>query len=287
MYCNNCGKQVSDQARFCPGCGHSFDRPAPPVAPEPSGYAVPAKKKKTGLIVGLSLLAVIVLLLVWFVGKFTFLGPRDLGVRYTEEDFQSAMEKTGVEITFDGMSPDEMEEYRQQVRKEGTKSSIHDYTYEFSDYQRKTFELTPSEATALLNEIAPELWWFDNLQVKVMPDGSMAGSSTADIKRLKEDLYPDVADRIPIPLPDKVNIYSKGDVSIQNNRLSGDPEDFLIGMVPLPERFMTPDAVSTMETYFERLYTVVPNMEIHALESRNGNFYFDGTIPQKVNVSRK
>lgn len=49
----------------------------------------------------------------------------------------------------------------------------------------------------------------DKLQVKVLPDGTMEGSSTADIKRLKTDLYSDVADDAPIPLPDRLNIYRK------------------------------------------------------------------------------
>ena len=48
----------------------------------------------------------------------------------------------------------------------------------------------------------------------------MEGSSTADIERLKTDLYSDVADDAPIPLPDRLNIYSKGQVSITNNQLT-------------------------------------------------------------------
>jgi hypothetical protein len=182
------------------------------------------------------------------------------------------------------MTGEELEEYKKNVEKQ----SIHDYNFEFSDYERKEFTLTKEEATALLNEIAPGFWWFDNLQVKVLPDGTMEGSSTADIKRLKTDLYSDVAGDVPIPLPDSLNIYSKGRVSVTNNQLSGDPETFYLGAVPLPGSYMDKESVSVMEEYFPRIYTVVPGLEITSLTSNsNGEFVFDGVVPQKVSVTKK
>ncbi|MDI3486790.1 MAG: hypothetical protein PWQ50_2010 [Methanolobus sp.] len=184
----------------------------------------------------------------WVYGSFSLFGPKDLGVRYTHEDYVSA----------------------------------------FSDYQEKQFTLTAEESTALLNEIAPGFWWFDNLQVKVLPDGTMEGSSTADIGRLKTDLYSDVAGDVPIPLPDTLNIYSKGKISVTDNKLSGDPESFYLGAVPLSEKYLEEDSVNTMEEYFPRIYTVVPGLEINSLSSNSeGEFVFDGVIPQKVSVTKK
>ncbi|WP_242492653.1 hypothetical protein [Methanolobus psychrotolerans] len=233
------------------------------------------------------LLAVFVLILAsvsWVYASFSLLGPKDLGVDYTHEDYLSALEKTGMQIEYEGMTGAELEEYK----KDAEKKSINDYDFEFSDYQRKEFTLTAEESTALLNEIAPGFWWFDNLQVKVLPDGTMEGSSTADIKRLKTDLYSDVADDVPLPLPDSLNIYSKGRISVTNNQLSGDPEKFSLGAVSLPDKYLEDESVSVMEDYFPRIYTVVPGLEITSLTSNSdGEFVFDGVIPQKVSVTKK
>ncbi len=220
----------------------------------------------------------------WVFASFSFMGPKDLGVAYTYEDYQSAMEKTGIVIDYEGMSDEELEIYK----KNAEKKSFHDYDFEFSDYQKKEFTLSNEEATALLNELAPGFWWFDDLQVKVHSDGSMEGSSTADIKRLKEDLYSDVADDVPLPLPNSLNIYSKGHVSVTNNQLSGNPQSFHLGSVPLPDRYMEDDSVRSMEEHFPRIYTVVPGLEITSLSANaDGEFVFDGVVPQKVTVTKK
>ncbi|MDW7733530.1 MAG: hypothetical protein SCH66_14015 [Methanolobus sp.] len=233
------------------------------------------------------LLVVFVLILAsvsWVYASFSLFGPKDLGVEYTHEDYLSALGKTGIQVEYEGMTGEELEEYK----KNAEKKSIHDYNFEFSEYERKEFTLTAAESTALLNEIAPGFWWFDDLQVKVLPDGTMEGSSTADIKRLKADLYSDVAGDVPIPLPDSLNIYSKGRISVTNNQLSGDPETFYLGAIPLPDTYMEEESVNTMEEYFPRIYTVVPGLEINSLTSNSdGEFVFDGVIPQKVSVTQK
>lgn len=73
MFCPNCGKQASDQARFCLHCGsvlvavQASEQPAvksePAVIPEAPAAAAPAKapkkKKKTGLIAALVLVPVL------------------------------------------------------------------------------------------------------------------------------------------------------------------------------------------------------------------------------------
>lgn len=227
---------------------------------------------------------VIVIGLVGAYASFSLLGPKDLGVEYTKEDYDSAMEKTGMTIEFEGMTGEELEEFKETAGKE----SINDYNFEFSEYERKQFTLTAEESTALLNEIAPSFWWFDDLQVKVSPDGTMEGSSKADIRRLKEDLYADVAGDVPIPLPDTLNIYSKGKLSVTNNQINAEPEEFDLGPVGLPEKYLEPENVEVMEDYFPRIYTVVPGLEIKSLSSNeNGEFVFDGVIPQKVSVTKK
>ena len=241
----------------------------------------PKKKKGKWILLGIFLL--FISLILWFVGSMFWFAPKNLGVKYTMEDYYSALEKTGISISFAGVSGEDLE----QLKSEGIKRSINDYNWEFKDYEAVSFTLTNEEATALLNEIAPGFWWFDRLQVKVAPDGTMEGSSRADIDGLKRDLYNDVAADIPIFLPSSVNIYSKGVIEIKNNSLSGNPESFYVGAAPLPQNLMTSESISVMEEYFPRIYTVVPGLEINSLTSEDGQFKFDGVIPQTIIVEPK
>lgn len=305
MYCSKCGASNPDHSKFCSGCGFDLtpqsvtasphipplQPPQPPVyaqpvyAGAPQPYAPPIKRKgHVGLWITIIILLSVIAAGVWFVCSIFAFKPKDLGVTYTDADYQSALAKTGVEITFDGMSGEALEAYKDTLG--DTKLNIQDYKWEFSDFQPKSFTLTPAEATAFLNEIAPAFWWFDNLQVKAYPDGTMEGSSTADIARLKTDLYSDVAAQVPIPLPDNVNIYSKGVIGIANNRLTGNPQAFEVGFVPLPNEYMIPESVDIMASYFERIYTIIPGLAINTLTSDGGgNFVFDGVIPQQVSVT--
>jgi hypothetical protein len=85
-----------------------------------------------------------------------------------------------------------------------------------------------------------------------------------------------------------VNYLQQGTVSITNNQLSGNPEVFKIGPVNLPEQYMNDESIEVMEDVFSRIYTIIPGLEIYSLGSdANGNFTFDGLIPQTVNVTPK
>ena len=246
----------------------------------------PKKKRHIARWIILTVLVIIIGVVAWFFASLMLFKPKDLGVDYTKADYSSALAKTGVDVNFNNMSGEELENYKESL--EGKKLDINDYNWEFSQYEERTFTLTPSEATALLNEIAPAFWWFDDLQVNVLPDGTMEGSSRADVARLKTDLFSDVANKIPIPLPDKVNIYSKGKISISNNVLTASPEDFKVGSTSLPDKYMTDENVKIITPYFERIYTVVPGLEIKSLKSdSDGNFVFDGKIPQKIKITEK
>jgi RNA polymerase subunit RPABC4/transcription elongation factor Spt4 len=295
MHCPNCGSSVTGDVRFCPGCGAQLNRPVQQFqqpAFNNAAYA-PPKKKHTGLIVFLVILIILIVgvaAILIFKPFGSMFGPKNLGVKYTEEDYQSAVEKTGVSVTFLGMSGETLENYKDDNK--GPSLSIDDYNFEFSDYQERSFTLTPAEASAFLNEIAPDFFWFDDIQVSVLPDGTLAGSSTVDVDRLIADLLPDVADQIPESitnlLPSSVNIYSTGELSITNNEITAVPDEFKIGAVDLPEQYMTTESISVMEYYFSRMYTIIPGLQIYSLSAdASGNIVFDGLIPQNVNVTQK
>ena len=70
--------------------------------------------------------------------------------------------------------------------------------------------------------------------------------------------------------------------------ISADPEIFEVGVVGIPDKYMTDDSVNVMEEYFSRIYTVIPGLQIKSLNSdEDGNILFDGIIPQSVTVKPK
>ena len=66
--CPDCGKEVSDQAPACPGCGRPIA--SPPVQPPPSAPAAPSSKKKTSF-AALGCLTILVLGAIWLVSLVT------------------------------------------------------------------------------------------------------------------------------------------------------------------------------------------------------------------------
>ena len=242
-------------------------------------------KKKT--IITLTIVFILILVGIWFFGSlFGLLKPKDLGIRYTKEDYKNVLEKTGLEVVFEGKTGNDLEAYINSTKDE--ELYINDYNFTFSEYEHKTFIVTPSEATAFLNEFAPSFFWFNNMQVNVLADGTMEESSTVNIDKLKVDLYSDVEKDIPIPIPSKVNVYSKGVFTVKDNKLTLQPEQILVGKIPVPQKYLEGNNLSIFSKYLERIYNVVPDFKVYSFESDGkGNFSFDGIIPQKVTVTKK
>lgn len=277
-FCNSCGAPLTEGSLFCPNCGAGVNAGAPaPVytAPSAAVSAPPVKKKKKGL---RALIITLIVLLILGAGGFAayqfLLGKTDLGVAYTDADTKSVMGKIG--LTIDSS----------KVPKGGS-TKIGDYNWTFSNYQRKTFNVTPAEAMAFFNTIAPGFWWFDNTQIKIGTDGSIITSSTLNIGKMKNELFPDVAKYIPIPLPDSAGLYTKGQFSIVNNKISMNPETIKVGAVEVPKDYLTGSNLTTFSGYLERIYKVIPGLEIYSAKQQGTGFVFDGKIPTKVTVTPK
>lgn len=316
MFCRNCGQSLPDNTIFCTNCGTktaSLNRAAskaeavnappvsiqqptafrpgavsPSVVPNPNVTLNPVikKKKKKHVALWISLTILLVILLgagCLIASLFGVFGPKDLGVKYTEKDYQSALTKIGTQTTFDKMTGDELREYNKDIKKSGTKLAISDYNWEFSDYQEKNFELTPEEATALINEIAPGFYWLEDQQVRILKDGSVEAAGTLLAAKAINELYPELKDLIPISVPEKLGLYAAGGISIKENVLTLDAKEFKSGIIsPVSAQTLNENAL-----YFEALYTSVPGLVIHSLEVNDqGNFEISALIPQTATITK-
>lgn len=316
MFCRNCGQSLPDNTVFCTNCGTktanlnradskaeainvlpvSSQLPAafrpgavsPSDVPHPDAPLNPVikkkKKKHVALWISLTILMVILLGAGYLIASlFGVFGPKDLGVKYTEKDYQSALTKIGTQTTFDKMSGDELRQYNIDIKKSGTKMVISDYTWEFSDYQEKNFELTPEEATAFINEIAPGFFWLEDQQVNILKDGSVEASGTLLAAKAISELYPELKDLIPVSVPEKLDLYAAGGISIKENVLTLDAKEFKSGIIsPVSAQTLNENAF-----YFEALYTSVPGLVIHSLEVNDqGNFEVSALIPQTAAITK-
>ena len=243
--------------------------------------------KKKGIKIVPIILLVIVIVVLWFLGSiFAWFGPKDLGVKYTEKDLKSAIEKIGMNASFDGKIGTEINGYIKSLGKQGIERS--DYNWSYSDFQAKTITLTPAEATAFLNDIAPAFNWFSDVQVNVNDSGKLEASGTVNVGKLKADLYSDVASKIPVPIPDKVNMSGAAKMSITDNKLNASESNINIGMVPLPAKYITGENGAIVSKYLERIYTVIPGFKINSLKAdKNKNIVVDAVVPQNISITKK
>ena len=73
MICNNCGKDIEDNALFCPVCGNRVEA-APPEAPIEQPVTAPEPKERGFFGVGAFVLCLVVIgLLAGTAGTFAFL----------------------------------------------------------------------------------------------------------------------------------------------------------------------------------------------------------------------
>jgi hypothetical protein len=117
--------------------------------------------------------------------------------------------------------------------------------------------------------------------------GNIITSSQLDIAGLTKALFPDVASQIPIPLPDKANIYTEGKISIIDNHIAMKPDVFNIGPVALPDQFKTEEANTVVASFLDRIITMIPGLVINKIEENGGEFDVDALIPQKVTIRPK
>jgi len=290
MICEKCKKEFeSDGEELCTECLNENANIVSDVidkAKENIGNGQPKKKKKShkGFVFIVLLLILIGAVAYIFLSISGFLRPNDLGITYTKEDFNNAMEKVGVNLTFDDKTGDELYDYLQQYKTTDEKLAWSDYTLKATKYEERNFVLTSEEATALISEIAPQFFIFKNLQINVLENGEIEGSGTLLVNQVIANFAPEQVGKIPSYIPDKLNFYAKGNVSVEDNVLFLDVKDVKTGAI----KTVKSEQIEENVQYFEELYKCVPGLVIHSLKgTSDGKIAVNALVPVDPVIVKK
>lgn len=138
-YCPRCGRQLDDTDCFCGYCGNVLDAaPAyqPSVSPEPIEYS-PAGSRKKGLIIGLSISAVVVITTVILLFVFLGGGVKSL-TKKCFDSFQAGDYRTFYKYSLDAYYSDQSE-----IDKKIEKAKEKDLCKEYKKYKLTVLKEIP------------------------------------------------------------------------------------------------------------------------------------------------
>ena len=235
-----------------------------------------SKKKKSflkKLLIFLLGLGVIIILL-----GFIFPGllwTRSLGVKYTEEDYNSMLDKL---------------EY---IKDEVPTGNQGDYEYVYGPLKDINVFFTSEELTAFFNYNRPDYYALKNVQIKINENTvEVSGSANVDyfLNTLLEGQYTkeEIKDAYPALglLPNSVNLYLNIEGSIDNNLSSLKVNDVQVQGVTLPDGLIkSEDAISFVTTtvdnglskYEEKSGTYIKRMAIE-----KNKLLFEGKTPSSL-----
>jgi len=199
--------------------------------------------------------------------------PRDLGVTFIQEDFNSGMAKTGKEYVLlpSDLSPEESLKYS------GTRVV-------------KT-SFTDKELTALTHNRPWKYYPVKDVQLKIHEDGMVEASGVILVDRIipglkafgvDSDQAESVMTRLDF-LKTNPPFYIKGTGSIINNELDLDIKNLEIGRLPVPSWFFGGEnsSVSMVDVinFIEARLKTISGLSIKSLTLKEGKLFFDGTLP--------
>lgn len=258
----------------------NYANPNPPLKPK--------KKKRVGLIILLSLVIIIAIAVGgFFIGNkmLSYLNFGNQKVDYTQLDYTNAMNKAGINFSFEGMTESQIKDFK----------NSDDYNWTFSDFAKKSFTLMPAELNALVNELLPQNFWLEHIKLNGNKDKKVEMSGEVNTKLLIEELGKNIGGMNPILenafklLPKKVNLSVLGDLGINNGKLNMDFDSLKIGPVDLLSLLKTNNLdIFDEDSMLDGINSVLTGLDIETfMLDDHGNFLFDGMLPQTIHVSPK
>lgn len=212
----------------------------------------------------------------FFPGLSTVFGsnqPRDLGVRYTEEDLASGNEKSGVVF---GVLPQDTP---------NTESVV------YSGEQSINDSFTDEELTAMMNNCTWKYCPFSDVQIRVGADNSVEFSALFHVDRLDgyaerfyldENIVKTVKSALKIS-GKQTPVYFVGSPSVSEDQVTLKVESAEVGRFPVPAVWVN-DYQDDAETFLEGQFSQVPGFSLTSVRFSEGKLFFDGTYPESEYV---
>jgi hypothetical protein len=222
---------------------------------------------KKALIIILMVFAAVFLASAYFLGIFPFNNAKDLGVRYTNEDFERSLSKVGGRL--EALPKDTPKEKSIQM------NGILNVDTSFTD----------EELTAAADSRKWIYYPVKDPQIKIHDDGTLEASAQIRTSRLMDyalatntpKYYTDLIDKFDI-LPNPP-VYIKGKGYVENNKITIENlEEGEVGRIKLEGEML--DAVGKELKYFiEDGIKRTPGLDVNKLTFENGEMDLKGTIP--------
>jgi hypothetical protein len=253
--------------------------------PAKEHYAHPEHKQKShsGLKIVLGVVIVIILIAVLVLGYFGYVPglsdimgantPKDLGVKFTQQDLLSAREKANIRITDEKLTPAE------SMIKYGKEKINKPFTQE--------------ELTAVANDPVFDYYPIKDVQIRINPDNTVEVSGKLDTAKLEKALkdrkfpekYVQLLSDYKGVLPPTPPVYFKGKVEVTDGKLNMDFDELEVGKIKVPK-----DVVANNENELTGLGQ--GRMDYHEIKTENakfedGKFNYKGSIPSVVSDMTK
>lgn len=201
--------------------------------------------------------------------------PKDLGVNYSQKDFDSFTEKTGGQLIL--------------VKKTLTPSSSLSYSGQINFDS----SLTQEQISARLNYSPWKHMPVNDTQLRINKDGTVEFSGNLLIGKLpgfiaREGMgqysVADVVKGLDFIKIIKINppVYTKFKASISNNKLTLNLEKIELSRFDIPLKKI--NANETLTSVVESIMSKVPGFYAQEVSFSDGKLNFKGTIPEKMMV---
>jgi hypothetical protein len=284
MKCTQCGAENIAGAQVCAACGTPLGgvgQPSDPAAayppaygapaPAPGGYAPPAyapqpgyaqqpvvappeppkKKKRHGCLITTAIVLVVILLGCGAAAfaLTTFGKPRDLGVSFTEADYQSAVSKLGIQVT--DTAPDLPVSQTKMVYRGKKKVSV---------------KLTSAEVSAAvsMHHRSPN-WVLQDVQILLGDNDQFQMSGYAMVAGRRYPFYADLTAQLAGP-----------------QSVSGTAQNIVVFGVDFPKQYYPAAEDYLVGAANDWLAGMGEGLDITSASIANGQLLLDGTVPAEA-----
>lgn len=241
-------------------------------------------KKKHRLLKFLAIFAGIIIIAAVILGMSFpgLLWTKDLGVKYTEADYQSAITKL---------------EYIKDAIPTGSAES--EYVYTYGKTSAINTEFTSSEITAFINTGRPSYYAVKNVQVRLNPDGTIDASGIVNVDYVLNEILggkfsrEQIAKEMPALglLPGSVNLYINAGGSVLNNNAEVDLNKVEVQGIPIPTEYVnSKEAIDTVTGGANQImqdYSSKSGSNFEKLAVENEKLVIKGDFPSSLTRTKK